>query len=64
MSDVRKKIIKQFPATIRRSIGGAFLSANEMYLDYIGKTVANAVLSRYYKGLEGDNSNAVLVVYE
>ncbi len=31
---------------------------------HIGKTIANAIVSRYYKGLEGDNSNAVLVMYE
>ena len=35
-----------------------------MYLENIGKKIANTVLARYYKGLEGDNSNAVLVEYE
>ena len=64
MNENKKKVSKQYPATVRRSIDGVFLSANEIYLDYIGKTIANTVLSRYYKGLEGDNSNAVLVVYE
>lgn len=61
---MKPKIKKQLPATVRRSISGVFISTNEMYLGNIGKTIANAVLSRYYKGLEGDNSNAVLVVYE
>jgi len=55
---------KQYPATIRRSMGGEFLGTESMYLENIGKKIANTVLARYYKGLEGDNSNAVLVVYE
>jgi hypothetical protein len=45
-------------------MGGEFLGTESMYLENIGKKIANTVLARYYKGLEGDNSNAVLVVYE
>ena len=55
---------RNYPATIGRSLNGVFLGTDSMYLKDIGKTVANTVLSRYYKGLEGDNSNAVLVMYE
>ena len=55
---------RNYPATIAKSIDGVFISAGEMYLKDIGKKVANCVVARYYKGIEGDNSNAVLVVYE
>lgn len=53
--------INNHPATIGRSIDGVFLGVEGMFLKDIDKEIANAVLSRYYKGLEADNSNAVLV---
>lgn len=58
------KVIKNFGCTVRKVIDGVFVSSDEMYIDNIGKKIANTVVSRYYKGIEGDNSNAVLVVYE
>lgn len=51
------------PATIGRSKDGVFLDMDEMYLKDIDKKIANAVVARYYKGLEADNSNAVLVEF-
>ena len=53
-----------YPATVRRSINGKFLSVDELYIDDIGKEIANTVLARYWKGIEGDNSNCVVVEYE
>ena len=54
-----------YPCTVRKVKDGKSLSADEMYLESINKKLANTVVARYYKGLEGDNSNAVLViVYE
>ena len=44
-------------------IGGKFLGVDGMYLQDIDKQIANTVLARYYKGLEADNSNAVLVEF-
>ena len=44
-------------------IGGKFLGVDGMYLQDIDKKIANTVLARYYKGLEADNSNAVLVEF-
>lgn len=60
----RKHFFSQYACTVRKVKDGKFLSVNEMYLENIGKKIANTILSRYCKGLEADNSNAVLVVYE
>ena len=55
--------VRNHPATIGRSLNGMFLGIDEMYLKDIDKKIANAVCARYYKGLEADNSNAVLVEF-
>ena len=55
--------IRNHPATVRRVVSGKFLGVDGMYLQDIDKKIANTVLARYYKGLEADNSNAVLVEF-
>ena len=35
-----------------------------MYLDKIGNDIARTIPARYWKGLEADNSNAVIVKRE
>lgn len=54
---------RNYPTTIRRVLNGKFLDMDEMYLQSVGKKIANTVCSRYWKGLEADNSNAVLVEF-
>ena len=61
---INQSNISNHPATIRRSINGVFLGVDCLYIDDIDKEIANTVLARYYKGLEGDNSNCVVVEYE
>ena len=51
-----------FPCTLRRVRGGEFLSMDEIYLEGVGKDVANSLLARSM-GLDGDNTNAVLAVF-
>ena len=65
MTELNNKKTKciNHPATIGRSINGTFLKVDGMYLKDIDKKIANAVVARYYKGLEADNSNAVLVEF-
>ena len=41
--------------------GKSFGSVDDLKLKNIGTEVGNAVLSRYWKGIEGSNSNAVIV---
>ena len=48
-------------ATIRRSINGVFLSSDNIRISDIDKPIANTILARLYKGIEGDNSNCVVV---
>ena len=52
------------PATIRRSRDGKFLSVKDMFVEDLGKDIANTILARYYKGLEAESSNCVIVKYE
>jgi len=49
--------------TIRRVINGKFCDTKDMYMVDIDKPIANTIVARYYKGIEGDYSNAVLVEY-
>ena len=53
-----------YPATIRRSKDGKFLSVKDMFIEDLGKDRDNAILARYYKGLEAESSNCVIVKYE
>lgn len=46
---------------MRRSINGKFLSVDEIFIEDINKEIANTVLARYWKGIEADNSNCVIV---
>jgi len=52
---------RNYPATIRRSLNGKFLSVNDISIIDINKEIANTVLARYWKGIEADNSNCVIV---
>lgn len=49
------------PCNVRRSEAGKFISVTEMSLKNIGKELANTVTARYWKGIEGDNADAVIV---
>jgi hypothetical protein len=55
------KVKDNIPATIMRNRGGEFLSCDEMYVGDVGKKIANTILQRIYKGIEGANSNCVIV---
>ena len=60
----QRESIYNYPATMRRSINGKFLSIDEIFVEDINKEIANTVLARYWKGIEADNSNCVVVKYE
>ena len=50
------------PVTVRKQKDGSFLRNSEIYIENVNKKIANSIISGYYKGIEGDNRNAVLVV--
>lgn len=54
--------INLIPARTSRSSGGVFKSSSEMSLDKIDTDVSGTILSRYYKGIEGDHSMCVIVI--
>ena len=52
------------PVTVRKVKAGVFLKVRECYLENLNKKVANAIVSGIAMGIDRDNSNAVVVVYE
>lgn len=56
--------IINYPATIKRSINGKFVSVKDMFVEDVGKDIANTIMARYYKGIESQDSNCVIVKYE
>lgn len=56
-------IIENIPCVTDRTIEGgkSFGSVDDLKLKNINTDVANAVISRYWKGIEGSSSNAVIV---
>lgn len=53
--------IENYPATMRRVLNGKFLDVKDIYVSDFNKDIVNTVLARYYKGIEGDCSNCVVV---
>lgn len=53
--------IELIPCNNCKSRDGKFLSSSEMTMKNLGKELANTVCARYYKGIEGDNADAVIV---
>lgn len=54
--------IRHFPFVTEREADGKFLSSSEWFITKLGTEVLNAIVSRYYKGIEGSHSMAVLEV--
>jgi len=58
------KIKKQIPCTVRKVKNGVFLKVREIFLENLDKKIANSIISGIALGIDRDNSNAILVVYE
>ena len=54
---------KNIPITIRKVRNGKFLNSKEIFICNIGHKIANSIIAGYYKGIDGDNRNAVLVEF-
>lgn len=56
-------IIENIPCVTDRTVNGGkeFGTVDDLKLKNIDTDIANAVISRYWKGIEGSNSNAVIV---
>ena len=50
------------PITISKKQDGRFLSCNDMFIKDIDSDIATTIISGYYKGMDRDNANGVLVV--
>lgn len=48
--------------TIGKRKNGAFVSNDEMFIKDIDSDVANTIIAGYYKGMDRDNANGVLVI--
>lgn len=53
--------IENIPCQTSRISDGSFLPSKDMYIVNIGTNVGGCILARYFKGIEGNNSNAVIV---
>lgn len=56
-----KVLTENIPCTTSRVVNGKFADVDDLSLININKTESGAVVSRYYKGIEGDHSDAVIV---
>ena len=54
--------VRHFPFVTEREADGKFMSSKEWFITKLGTEVSNAIVSRYYKGIEGSHSMAVLEV--
>ena len=52
------------PCTVRKVKNGVFLKVREVFLENLDKKIANSIISGIALGIDRDNSNAILVVYE
>lgn len=43
---------------------GEFLSCNDMFIKDVNPDIATTIISGYYKGMNRDNANGVLVAEE
>ncbi len=55
------KTIKNIPCQTFRKVKGVNLPAKDTFLICIDQEVSACILARYFKGIEGNNSNAVIV---
>lgn len=56
-----KVLTENIPCTTSRVVNRKFADVDYLSLININKTESGAVVSRYYKGIEGDHSDAVIV---
>lgn len=54
-------IIENIPCATSRVSKGEFVSSQDLKLINVGQEEAGTILSRYWKGIEGDHSNAIIV---
>lgn len=54
-------IIENIPCATSRVNKGEFASSQDLKLINVGQEEAGTILSRYWKGIEGDHSNAIIV---
>ena len=52
------------PITMGKKQNGKFLSCNDMFIKDVDSDIATTIISGYYKGMDRDNANGVLVVGE
>ena len=52
------------PITIGKKQNGKFLSCNDMFVKDINPDIATTIISGYYKGMDRDNANGVLIEEE
>ena len=52
-------IIENIPCATSRVNKGEFTSSQDLKLINVGQEEAGTILSRYWKGIEGDHSNAI-----
>ena len=52
------------PITMGKKQNGKFLSCNDMFVKDINPNIATTIISGYYKGMDRDNANGVLVEEE
>jgi len=57
-----KKRVINIPCATSRVGGGKWVSTKELRLININMPTSGTLLSRYWKGIEGDHSTAVIVV--
>lgn len=58
---LQPKIIENIPCATSRVNKGEFASSQDLKLINVGQEEAGTILSRYWKGIEGDHSNAIIV---
>ena len=58
---MQPKILENIPCATSRVNKGEFASSQDLKLINVGQEEAGTILSRYWKGIEGDHSNAIIV---
>jgi hypothetical protein len=53
--------VENIPCQTSRRSDSGFLPSKDMYIVNVGTNVGGCILARYFKGIEGDGSNAVIV---
>lgn len=52
------------PFQTSRVLGGVFVGTDQMDATNINMKISGTILSRYWKGIEGDHSNGVIEIWK